>query len=169
MLLLACLTLGASAPDPGITLLVDRERFQLRAIDRRDGASGPHLPVALGSPAHPTPRGNFALERVVSNPAWTPGATARANGAEPMPPSRTSPMGVAKIPFSEGGPFALHGGAIPLLLGKPISAGCVRTAAAFLLDLLAWLRARGALGSVAETPHGEQHQRFLRPVRLDTR
>lgn len=161
--------LGAVAPDPGIVLWLDREDFELRVRDVRDGVEGPRLPVALGSPAHPTPRGEFALERVILNPAWTPGPTARAAGAEPLPASRSTPMGVAKIPFGDRGPFALHGGAIPVLLGKPVSTGCIRLADRDLLGLIAWLEERGSLRDERGTPGGEIHRGFRRPARLLTR
>ena len=129
-LLLLCFALAlAAAPppsDPGIVLRVEGEEFVLRALDARDDADGPALRVALGSPARPTPRGSFALERVVLNPAWTPGTDAREAGARPLPPSSEGPMGVAKIPFAADGAFALHGGARSYLLGEQISSGCIR-------------------------------------------
>ena len=150
-------------------LRLDREEFELYAVDLRSGVLGPRLPVALGSPAHPTPRGSFVLERVILNPAWRPARTARAAGAEPEPPSSETPMGVAKIPFGPEKPFALHGGGLPLLLGKPISGGCIRAADEQLLGLIAWLDERESLQESRSKPAGEIHRPFRRPVRLVTR
>ena len=160
--------LGSGRGDPGIVLRLDREAFELRVVDLRGDVEGPRLRVALGSPAHPTPRGEFGLERVIRNPGWWPGRTARAAGARPLPPSDATPMGVAKIPFGSAGVFALHGGGIPLLLGKPISGGCIRAADAELLGLIGWLEERDSLRE-PRVAAGEIHQRFRRPVRLVTR
>ncbi|MCZ6464835.1 MAG: L,D-transpeptidase [Proteobacteria bacterium] len=163
---LAAASAGAAAPsDPGILLELDRERFALRVRDLRSGETGPAVPVVLGSPAHPTPGGSFALERVILNPAWTPGPRARAGGALDRGPGLESPMGVAKIPFAGGGAIALHGGGDPLLLGKPVSSGCVRAADADLLRVLAWLHERGALAP-PEPHRGESHRSFQRRTQL---
>ncbi len=174
----AFFAVGASPPDPGIELRLDRSRFEIEARDLRDGAQGPRLRVALGSPGHPTPSGAWALERVILNPGWTPGPRARAAGARPEPPSTRTPMGAAKIPFSREGAYALHGGAIPLVLGKPVSSGCIRALDDALLDLIDWLGEQDALldeaEALADAPAGpaeaaERHRRFRRPVRLYTR
>ncbi len=161
--------LGPTLGDPGILLRVDAQRYVLESRDLRDGVAGPSLRVALGSPAHPTPLGRFALGSVIRNPAWVPGATARAAGARPRPPSSDGPMGVAKIPFAERGAIALHGGAPAFLLGKSISSGCIRAADAELEGLLAWLENRGALLEERPTAEGERHQGFRRPAHVEVR
>lgn len=150
-------------------LELDRSRYQLVARDARDGTEGPSLPVTIGSPAHPTPAGDFALHQVVLRPAWTPTPRLERKGALPEPPSDDGPMGVAKLPFAEGGVIALHGGATPLVLGKPVSNGCVRALDADLLGLLAWLDARGALGPAEARSNGESARRFTRPARIHVR
>jgi hypothetical protein len=155
--------------DPGIVLYLDRDDFELRARDERDDTRGPVLRVALGSPANPTPRGVFGLRRVIMNPAWKPGPEIRERGVEPLPPGRDGPMGVAKLPFDEAPTVALHGGGIPLLLGKPITGGCIRAADADLLGLVDWLTDRGAVEDGIVTPEGETHRLFRRPVRLIAR
>ncbi len=138
------------APVPGaasheaLLIEVDRTRFVLETRDLRDRSAGPSFRVVLGSPSHPTPTGDFPIYRVVRNPGWQPGPTARARGATESRPAVDGPMGVAKLPFAPGG-IALHGGADPLLLGKPISLGCIRARDRDLATLLAWLAERGAL------------------------
>lgn len=116
----------------------------MESRDLRDGSAGPSFRVVLGSPSHPTPPGEFPVYRVVRNPGWQPGPAARAKGATEAPPSAEGPMGLAKLPFAPGG-IALHGGADPLLLGKPISLGCIRARDRDLAALLGWLAERGAL------------------------
>jgi hypothetical protein len=159
------LAMGGAARDPGLVLELDRDRFVIAATDLRTGEESPALPVAIGSPAHPTPTGRFRLRSVIHNPSWNPGAAARQAGAIPQPPSDDGPMGVAKIPFAEDGSISLHGGAIPVLLGKPVSLGCVRMADDDLLSLLEWMEQRGALAGArprATMPPGGESVRYFR-------
>jgi len=166
LLLLPMLLAGTS--DPGLLLELDRERFSLTVRDLRQDLTGPTLKVVTGSPAHPTPSGDFRLFAVVRNPGWKPGQVARQLGARPVPPSSEGPLGVAKIGFARDG-LALHGGADPLLLGKPVSLGCVRTLDEEFLALLDWLEERGGLWRPSAQPDGELHQGFRRPARLVVR
>jgi hypothetical protein len=158
----------AGSGDPGLLLELDRDTFELTARDLRAHLEGPTLRVVTGSPAHPTPTGDFPIYGVVRNPGWTPGETARELGARPIPPSDHGPLGVAKITFAREG-VALHGGADPLLLGKPVSLGCVRTLDDEFLGLLDWLAERGGLQAVQPQPDGEQLQSFRRPARIVVR
>src|SRR5262245_434971 len=94
---LLCLPwIAGGTSDPGLLLELDRETFEVRAHDLSSGTEGPSLRVVLGSPAHPTPSGNFPLHVVVRNPGWSPGETARAFGAHPVQPSSDGPLGPAK-------------------------------------------------------------------------
>lgn len=164
----APLLLGG-AGERGVLLQLDRAHFTLTARDLDRETTGPTLRVALGSPAHPTPSGEFPAYRVVLNPGWKPGPVARALGAKPVPPSARGPLGAGKIPFAEGGEIALHGGANPLLLGKPVSLGCVRALDEDLMALLDWLEAQGALDPVSSSGGREVQQAFRRPVRIVVR
>jgi len=168
-ILLSCapLLLGG-AGDPGLLLELDSERFELRARDLASGAEGPVLRVVLGSPAHPTPRGEFPLHTWVQRPDWKPGPVARARGARPQPPSDDGPLGLGALPFA-GGEFSLHGGANPILLGKPVSLGCARATDADLMRLVAWLEEREALAARARDVGGELHTPFRRPARIVVR
>ena len=154
-----------AATDPGIVLELDLGRFEVRARDLRDARSGPVLPVVIGSPAHPTPTGSFAIHQVVRNPRWTPGEIARSRGAHRIAASSDGPLGVAKIAFGPEG-ASLHGGAKPLLLGKPASLGCVRALDADMVALLDWLESAGALGPRQPGEAGEVIQRFERRARI---
>jgi hypothetical protein len=158
----------AGSPDPGLLFELDRQEFVVRVHDLRRDGDGLRLRVAVGSPAHPTPAGAFPIYSVVRNPGWKPGDTARRYGARPVRPSTEGPLGVAKISFARDG-IALHGGADPLLVGKPVSLGCVRALDADMLRLLEWLEKRGALGATRRQPDGEVHQTFLRPARVVVR
>jgi hypothetical protein len=169
IVLLACVGLGPTAragDDPGLILELDRERFEVSSRDARSGEAGPRIRIVLGSPAHDTPDGDYPVGRVILNPSWHPSNEALAAGAVPTPPSLDSPMGAAKIPFAETGSIALHGGGDPLVLGKPISNGCVRARDGDLLRIVAWMLERGALGPAEPQADGEVHRSFTRPVRL---
>jgi L,D-transpeptidase-like protein len=165
--LLVCVpALLAGKADPGVLIELDLQAYQVRVRDLASGAEGPNLRVVLGSPAHPTPSGEYRASVVVRNPGWQPGAIARSRGARPVPPSPEGPLGVGKIPFAQGGEIALHGGANPLLLGKPVSLGCARATDEDLLRLIAWLEDRHALDRPVAVAGGEIHQNFLRPARI---
>jgi hypothetical protein len=165
LLLLLVPPLAGGSRDPGLLLELDRETFSLTARDLREDLIGPTLRVVMGSPGHPTPTGVFPVCHVVRNPGWKPGETAREFGAHEVAPSSEGPLGVGKIAFARDG-IALHGGADPLLLGKPVSLGCVRTLDEEFLALLDWLEARGGLQPPREQPDGEVHQGFRRPARI---
>lgn len=167
---LLCLPwLIAGTNDPGLLLELDRQTFEVRVRDLASGAEGPSLRVVLGSPAHPTPKGTFPLHVVVRNPSWSPGDIARSAGAKPIPASPHGPLGVGKIPFAERGEIALHGGANPLLLGKPVSLGCARATDQDLLRLFGWLEQQRALARPVTLAGGELRQYFRRPARVSVR
>ena len=156
----------AGSSDPGIVLELDREGFYLQAHDLNAELEGPRLKVALGSPAHPTPEGNFPVYAVVLNPGWEPGSFASSQGARAEAPSPNGPLGVGKIPFAEKGAIALHGGADPLVVGKPVSLGCVRILDDEFLALVDWLESRGALTGRHPNEDGEIERFFRRPARV---
>jgi lipoprotein-anchoring transpeptidase ErfK/SrfK len=152
-----------------LVMLIESSTFQLSVLDSRNGERSPTIRVALGSPGQATPTGRFPLERVILSPSWRPGVVARRAGAEPELASLDTPMGAVKIPFAANGVIALHGGGDQRVLGKPVSAGCVRATDADLLRVVAWLDRRNALASTRQAQNGEFHRRFRRPVELVVR
>jgi hypothetical protein len=159
--------LGAIS-DPGVLIEIDLARFTLACRDLSENAAGPELRVAIGSPAHPTPIGEFRPQRVVRNPGWIPGAHARRLGARARSPSRDGPLGVGKIPLDVGA-IQIHGGADALELGKPVSLGCVTLRDEGWLELVDWLHARNTLGPWRARPRGDLVSSFHRPVRVVVR
>ncbi|MBY0398763.1 L,D-transpeptidase [Myxococcota bacterium] len=150
--------------DPGIRFEIDRTAYRVLVVDLATGEKGPEIPVAIGSPAHPSPIGEFKVWQVVHDPAWNPGRTARSLGAHRVPAGPDGPLGVAKIPIQ--GEYALHGGANWLTVGKPITLGCLRATDASILELIAWLESRGALAAKPARRSGERPQAFKRPARF---
>jgi len=164
---LVCLLVGTRS-DPGVLIEIDRARFSLETRDLSDGEAGPALRVAIGSPSHPTPAGEYRPSRVVRNPGWRPGAHARRLGARAQRPSSAGPLGVGKIPLASRA-IQIHGGADPLELGKPVSLGCVTLRDEGWLELVDWLRQRNSLDPWIATRRGEDVSAFRRPVRVVVR
>jgi len=151
-------------PDPGIRFELDRESYRVHVVDLASGEVGPDVPVAIGSPAHPSPSGEYRVWQVVHDPAWNPGRTAKSLGAKRVPPSPDGPLGIAKIPIL--GEYALHGGASWLTVGKPVTLGCLRATDESIRVLIDWLEGRGALASRPASRGGERPQPFVRPARF---
>lgn len=155
---------GPARRDPGIRFEIDRAAYRVHVVDLETGEKGPEVPVAIGSPAHPSPTGEFKVWQVVHDPAWNPGRTARSLGAHRVPAGPDGPLGVAKIPIH--GEYALHGGANWLTVGKPLTLGCLRATDESILELIAWLESRGALAAKPAKRSGEKPQAFTRPARF---
>lgn len=150
--------------DPGIRFEIDRESYRVHVVDLASGEQGPEIPVAIGSPAHPSPTGQFRVRQVIHDPAWNPGQTARSLGARKVPAGPDGPLGIAKIPIQ--GEYALHGGASWLTVGKPLTLGCLRATDDSIRELIVWLEGRGALAARPARRSGEKPQAFVRPARF---
>jgi len=167
LILLGMPVLIGTRSDPGLLIEIDLARFSLSSRDLSAGSAGPALRVAVGSPAHPTPTGEFRPLHVVRNPGWMPGPHARRLGARARRPSDDGPLGIGKIPL-EAGAIQIHGGADPLELGKPVSLGCVTLRDEGWLELVDWLNSRNGLGPWRESAAGNV-SRFRRPIRVVVR
>jgi lipoprotein-anchoring transpeptidase ErfK/SrfK len=165
VLALLCGLLSVQRAGAEVEFDVDLGRYRLEVRD--PGGDAVSFPISIGSPAHPTPRGSFTIERLIQKPAWIPGPEARRSGQRAMPASYDGPMGIAKMPFR--GAFALHGGAHPLVLGKPVTLGCVRLSDRNMHELIEWLDSRAALSGSAEQASGEILVRFQEPAALRIR
>ncbi len=114
---------STSRPTVRIEIILSQRALNIYAGDQVIAT----FPVAIGMLDHPTPPGDFAIEKVIWNPTWTPpsdrewarGATARGPG------DRNSPMRVAKIPFDPPW-YYIHGTNRPESVGSLASHGCVR-------------------------------------------
>lgn len=108
-------------------VVVDLSQRKLTLFE--DGASLMSVPVAVGAPSTPTPRGRFIVrERIrITDPGGAYGAAAIALSAYSEKLSY----------WPEGGPVAIHGTNDPDSIGKAASHGCVRLGAADLKRLFA--------------------------------
>ena len=170
LLLVSSTLIGWSERTP-ILVEVSLADGTFQASDIRRGSAGATISaqVAVGSPRFPTPPGHYSPRRLILNPQWQPGAFARSNGAQSMPASGATPLGIATIPLAHRGLISLHGGATPLVLGKPVSLGCIRMADADLAAFVRWLGESGALFPPRPQPNGEIIRAFSRAVRVTVR
>jgi lipoprotein-anchoring transpeptidase ErfK/SrfK len=82
--------------------------------------------VAVGKPGHATPRGSFAVRRVIWNPRWVPPEAEWARDKQPREPGDPkNPMGRVKVFFKEPD-YYIHGTNEPGTIGSAASHGCVR-------------------------------------------
>ena len=92
-------------------------------------------PVAVGMSKYPTPRGNFAIRKIVWNPAWVPPDADWAKKKTPKPPGHPkNPMKVVKLFFQEPD-YYIHGTGDTESLGEAASHGCLRMAPDDVADL----------------------------------
>jgi hypothetical protein len=82
--------------------------------------------IAVGADHHPTPRGTFAIRKIVWNPAWVPPNEKWAKGKQPMDPGHPeNPMKLVKLFFQEPD-YYIHGTDAVESLGQAASHGCLR-------------------------------------------
>ena len=82
--------------------------------------------VSVGKDRHPTPKGDFAIRKIVWNPSWVPPPEKWAKGKtakEPGDPD--NPMKAVKMFFVEPD-YYIHGTGDTESLGRAASHGCIR-------------------------------------------
>ena len=90
------------------------------------------VPIAPGSPAHPTPPGNWKILGVASMPTfrWDKGVLdhgKRTSNFHMLPPGPNNPVGVGWIGLNKPG-IGIHGTNNPHSIGTWASHGCMRSA-----------------------------------------
>lgn len=107
-----------------LMLRVDLSDRQVTA--ELNGAVQATYGVAVGTGRHPTPRGEFAVRRIVWNPRWVPPESDWAKDAEVAEPGDpNNPMGRVKMFFREPA-YYMHGTNAEESIGSAASHGCVR-------------------------------------------
>ena len=110
-------------PSASLTLRVDISERMLTATLAGEALS---YPVAVGTSKHPTPRGSFAITRVIWNPRWVPPDSEWARDKKPVEAGDpANPMGRVKLFFREPTYF-LHGTNDETSIGRAASHGCIR-------------------------------------------
>lgn len=122
-------------------LLVDLGARRLYVME--DGAAVRSYPVAVGSPKHPTPTGNYAIRHIVWNPRWVPPDAKWARNKKPKDPgAKDNPVGSVKMFFADPD-YYIHGTREYDSLGEAESHGCVRMANPTVIDLAQEVMAHG--------------------------
>jgi lipoprotein-anchoring transpeptidase ErfK/SrfK len=128
-------TPATTTPDSltGIRFLVDISERKLYVLRGQDTLRSE--PVAVGKPSHPTPAGEWKINRVDWNPDWTPPPGEDwTEDKEPQPPGAAkNPMGRARLVFNP--PYTVHGTKENDSLGDNVSHGSIRVANSAVLQL----------------------------------
>jgi len=128
----------------GPSLKIDLSERKLYVME--GGKTVKTYSVAVGTPSHPTPTGQFRTGRIVWNPGWNPPDSPWARGEKPRAPGDPkNPMRGVKIYFREPAYF-IHGTNDPASIGSAASHGCVRMTEADAKALARRIEAAG--GSV---------------------
>ncbi|HWR38732.1 MAG TPA: L,D-transpeptidase [Patescibacteria group bacterium] len=90
----------------------------------RDGERVRVYPVAVGSPATPTPLGHYVITQKERNPWWYPPPRLRQRGAAITPSGPANPLGYRWLGF--GNAYGIHGTNAPWYIGAAVSNGCIR-------------------------------------------
>jgi murein L,D-transpeptidase YcbB/YkuD len=127
--LAAALVLGLGAlrtPATDGTLTLEASLSAKRLIVRRDGEVVKEYDVAVGKDGHPTPTGEFMIQKIVWNPAWVPPDSKWARGKTAKAPGHpANPMRLVKIFWKEPD-YYIHGTSDVESLGSAASHGCLR-------------------------------------------
>jgi lipoprotein-anchoring transpeptidase ErfK/SrfK len=129
--------------------------------------------VAVGKSQHPTPRGTFAVRRVIWNPRWVPPNSEWARGKQPREPGDPrNPMGRVKAFFREP-TYYLHGTDDESSIGRAASHGCVRMRNDDIIELSRWLVEHGGapiepciIQRILNRARQEHEARLSQPVPL---
>ncbi|MCE1248175.1 MAG: L,D-transpeptidase family protein [Firmicutes bacterium] len=81
--------------------------------------------IACGSPAYPTPTGDYFITDKQYNPAWYPPNSPWAKDSKPIPPGPGNPLGTRWIGLNAN-VVGIHGTSSPWSIGSAASHGCVR-------------------------------------------
>ena len=124
----------AELADPSETLQleVDLSERVLTVIEH--GQATTTYDVTVGTAAHPTPRGEFAIDWIVWNPSWNPPNSDWARGKARIGPGPDNPMGRVKMYFRDPA-YYIHGTNRDDEIGEAASHGCVRMKNSDVIEL----------------------------------
>jgi murein L,D-transpeptidase YcbB/YkuD len=127
--LAAALVIGLGAlrtPVTDGTLTLEASLSTKKLTVRKDGEVVKQYDVAVGTDRHPTPTGQFSIQKIVWNPAWVPPDAKWASGKSPKAPGHpANPMKLVKIFWKEPD-YYIHGTGDVESLGSAASHGCLR-------------------------------------------
>ena len=157
---------GAPSSATRLRLEVSLQAKELRVIDGDSVVAT--YPVAVGQPGHPTPTGQYSIERVIWNPRWVPPEAGWAKGARARGPGEEgNPMGKVKL-FFAAPDYYIHGTENEESLGRAASHGCIRMANADVVEVARLVMERGGEGRPPDWFHRILNRlRSTKEVRLE--
>lgn len=111
-----------SVTSAGPIVIVDRGNFRLTWWKAGKKIT---FPVAVGTPDHPTPTGDYSVIQKQTNPTWFPPDSPWAAGLGPVPPGVNNPLGTRWMGTSAPG-IGMHGTPMSGSIGSRASHGCIR-------------------------------------------
>ena len=140
------LILPRAALLPGVVnegITINLAELRLYLIWDEDGIRKVRIyPVGIGREGWDTPLGDFKVNVLIENPAWTPPASLREEKPELpgiIPPGPDNPLGSFWIGLSAEG-VGIHGSNQPLGVGRRVSHGCIRLYRQDISDLITRVR-----------------------------
>lgn len=111
----------------GITIFVNRSERRLYHYAGKDLVKT--YEVAVGTPGHPTPKGEFKIVEKRKNPTWVNPAPSGWGAGMPksIPPGPSNPLGLRALNLNASG-IRIHGTNNTGSLGSAASHGCIRMA-----------------------------------------
>jgi murein L,D-transpeptidase YcbB/YkuD len=116
--------LRTPATDGSLSLRADLSSKTLTVY--KDGDVVKRYDIAVGTDNHPTPTGQYSIQKIVWNPAWVPPDAKWARGKTAKAPGHpANPMKLVKIFWREPD-YYIHGTGDVESLGSEASHGCLR-------------------------------------------
>jgi len=116
--------LRTPATDGSLTLVADLSAKRLTV--RQDGEVVRQYDIGIGTDRHPTPTGEYSIQKIVWNPAWVPPDREWARGKTAKAPGNpANPMRLVKVFWREPD-YYIHGTNDVESLGSEASHGCLR-------------------------------------------
>jgi murein L,D-transpeptidase YcbB/YkuD len=155
--------------EAGLGLRLNVPAYRLDVVE---GETRTHaFRVAVGTPDHPTPLGDFWVRQIVWNPWWVPPPFEWAETERVTPPGPNNPTGRVKFMFGQY--LFIHGTPAESTLGRAASHGCVRMANDDAIALARLLQVAGMPGvasreidSLVANPHATRAYALERPIPL---
>ena len=115
---------AVSEDDLGPAILVDISERRLLLYER--GELAKEYGVAVGTPSHPTPRGDFIITLKRYLPTWSnPGSAWAADMPRTIGPGPSNPLGTRALNLDAPG-IRIHGTSADYSIGTAASHGCIR-------------------------------------------
>lgn len=110
--------------DLGPAIVVDISERRLYLYEH--GVLAKEYGVAVGTPSHPTPRGDFQITLKRYMPTWVnPGSAWAADMPRSIPPGPSNPLGTRALNLDAPG-IRIHGTSADYSIGTAASHGCMR-------------------------------------------